>query len=194
VHLFLGENSKMKQVIIITGIDGSGRTSLARQLANKVSHLGEAIICSTDDFYMGSGEYRFDSGLLPKASAQCFKKFISALTGTGIYSNRKISVIIIDNANIGLEDISPYMLAAQSFDCKAEVIEIKCDTRLGMDRTLKKSSFNTISMQNTKLSQRNIPPHWNYRVINAARTRTTTVSSSRYTFIDNELSKQFKAG
>lgn len=183
----------MKQVIVLTGVDGSGRTALARQFANKVSHLGEAIICSADDFYVSSGEYRFDSGLIPKANAQCFKKFISALTGTGIYRDRKIAIIIIDNANIGIEDISPYMLAAQSFDCKAEVIEIKCDTRLAMDRTSKRSSFNTISMQNTKLAQRKIPGNWNYRVVNAARTRTT-ISSSRYAFVNNEVSKQFKVG
>lgn len=182
----------MKNVIILSGPDGSGKSTLAKHLADKFSYLGEAIICSSDDFFIESGEHRFDSSFMPVARGQCFKKFMSAVADMGIYRGRKISSIIVDNPNLSLEDISPYIIGAQAFGLASQIIEIKCDTKLAAHRSLRGYSLNYIQAQNAKLSQRKIPSDWNYRCINAIKTKEN-VFSSRYSFIDNEVAKLFKA-
>ena len=60
----------MKEVFILRGIPGAGKSTLAKSLAGK-----NGIICEADDYMTLDGEYNFDPFKLPEAHQNCFRKF-----------------------------------------------------------------------------------------------------------------------
>lgn len=90
----------MKQVMILQGISGSGKSTFARSLSG-------ATVCSADDLFMVNGEYLFKPGLLGEAHARCFAKFLDAL-------RRGDELVVVDNTNVEAWQIAPYMLATDA--------------------------------------------------------------------------------
>lgn len=99
----------MKQVmVVLQGCPGSGKSTLAVALAKQY----DAVICSTDDYFMVDGEYKFDPNLLGKYH----KKNIEKATDL-MLSGRSV---IVDNTNIFCWQALPYCQAA--VDLGIEVI------------------------------------------------------------------------
>jgi len=83
-----------KTVIINRGIPASGKSSFAKEIVDTLSQKGlSAVRCSTDDFFMVDGEYRFDVRKLREYHLKNQNRFKQALKD-------EIDLVICDNTNI----------------------------------------------------------------------------------------------
>ena len=110
-----------RQVVVMSGISGSGKSSLVRRLAEVSSPFKSkkdlpAVIVSADTFFMQDGVYKFDPSMLGKAHSLCFFQYIEALRAY------KGNAIFVDNTNTTVAEIAPYMLAAEAYDWNVEII------------------------------------------------------------------------
>jgi len=93
----------MKLCIIMRGLPGSGKSTLAREI---VAKYPGALIFSADDFFkQADGTYKFDVKLLHQAHMKCWTEFTCACLN-------KVPVVIVDNTNVRLRDIKPYVQIA----------------------------------------------------------------------------------
>ena len=93
----------MKKIAIINrGIPLSGKSTFAKEIKNTLLNDGyDAKICSTDNYFMVDGEYKFDSSLLAKYHALNQEDFKKALKDG-------VDVVICDNTNIEPWEANPY--------------------------------------------------------------------------------------
>jgi NEDD4-binding protein 2 len=87
-----------KTLVVMRGLPGSGK-SYAAQV-----HGG--LILSTDDYFVVDGEYQFNPTLIGEAHAWNQKRASYAMED-------KVPVIVVDNTNIRLWEMKPYVLLAQ---------------------------------------------------------------------------------
>ena len=81
-----------KEVYIVRGISGSGKSALARKIANLHSLEGKvAKVFETDNYFMENGEYKFDATKLHRNHQKCFNDFLDAL------NDRHVDVVIVAN-------------------------------------------------------------------------------------------------
>jgi predicted kinase len=101
----------MLKMFIMQGIPGSGKSRFVRRLA-------PAWVCSADSYpglYTDAG---FDSSKLGKAHTFCFKQAMLALQGG--------ASVVIDNTNLNVIEVSPYIALGKAFDCTIEIIRVRC--------------------------------------------------------------------
>ncbi|XP_029458516.1 NEDD4-binding protein 2-like 1 isoform X2 [Rhinatrema bivittatum] len=107
-----------KQLYLLRGLPGSGKTTLARQLKRDFPN---APILSTDDFFITEdGTYAFNQDFLEEAHKWNQKRAKKAM-------KRGKSPIIIDNTNIQAWEMKPYAIMALENDY--EVIFREPETR-----------------------------------------------------------------
>lgn len=98
----------MKQVFILRGLPGSGKSYYAQNLADELSGADEShyCICSTDDYFINEqGEYHFDKSKLSQYHNLNLARFINALA-------QGIELVIVDNTNIKKWEFIAYAQAA----------------------------------------------------------------------------------
>lgn len=98
----------MKQVFILRGLPGSGKSYYAQNLADELATADESqyLICSTDDYFLNEqGEYHFDKFKLPQYHNLNLARFIQALA-------QDIPLVIVDNTNIKKWEFVAYTQAA----------------------------------------------------------------------------------
>lgn len=93
----------MKDVIILRGIPGAGKSTFAQLL----TELEGTVICSQDDFFIKDGKYQFDKGRIPLAVEFCKEKFDKAIESNA-------PRIILDNTNVEGRFMSYYVNKAKS--------------------------------------------------------------------------------
>jgi hypothetical protein len=149
-------------VKILRGIPGSGKTYLANRL---VSENGDkALVCSADDFWwVGTGAGRrwvFDPARIGEAHADCFRRFVEALTGFPLPH-----LIIVDNTNIHAWEIAPYVLAACAFGYQVEIVTIWADLPVALaNGTHGVPPERVLSMHQDLLTEK-LPPFWKQSVV-----------------------------
>jgi predicted kinase len=112
-------------MIILRGAPGSGKTTLAKQLVNGTS----SVICSADDFFTDEqGAYHFDSRLGNEAHADCYRSAVDAC-------QQATPLVVIDNTNITVRDISPYHALGTAYGYDVEIITLECPADLCASRT-----------------------------------------------------------
>ena len=80
-----------KQVFIMRGVSGSGKSHLARELTE---HKGG--VCSADDFFVNkNGKYCYDRRDIGKAHAYCMSKFMDAI------ADKVDSIAVMSRSHIG---------------------------------------------------------------------------------------------
>lgn len=98
----------MKQVFILRGLPGSGKSYYAQTLADELvtGDQSQYLICSTDDyFYDEQGEYKFDKFKLSQFHNLNLARFINALS-------QSVPLVIVDNTNIKKWEFIAYSQAA----------------------------------------------------------------------------------
>lgn len=149
----------MRQVVVLRGISGAGKTTYGRHLALEANLSGRtAEIVSADHHFERSGFYVFDPTDLEEAHASCFRRFLEATA-------RGTNLVIVDNTNIRLLEASPYMLGARAAGYEAKIVEIQCPTETAARRNVHKvPSYKVAKMANT-LQSEPLPPWWESEVI-----------------------------
>ena len=97
----LNEDVK-KQLIIMVGLPGSGKSTFIKKLPNN------PIVCSADNYFEKSGEYKFDASKLHDAHRECMNKANDNML-------MKKSVIVIDNTNLTDKERAPYENMAEKY-------------------------------------------------------------------------------
>ena len=96
-----------KNVIILRGVSGSGKTTFASMLAR---HNSGAVVVTADDYFTDSdGVYNFDASKLGAAHSQCYNRFNDALY------NPAVNTVIVANTNTSPRDFKNYVDAAESY-------------------------------------------------------------------------------
>lgn len=118
------------------GISGSGKSTYAKKLyndeiknlgdrqnisANETKNLNIISICSSDDYFMINGEYKFNYEMLNEAHNSCLRKFLD------VVHHSEIRVIIVDNTNTQTWEYAPYSAIAKAFGCELIIVEVQRD-------------------------------------------------------------------
>ena len=99
-----------KTVIINRGIPASGKSTFTKNIIQTVCNVGlSAIKCSTDDFFMVDGKYRFDPTKLRKHHILNQQKFKTAL-------EQDTYLVICDNTNIEPWEANIYYQLAKEYN------------------------------------------------------------------------------
>lgn len=85
----------MKTVFIMRGISGSGKSTVAKKLAAR------EYICSTDEYFMVNGEYKFDRSKLGEYHKRNFELF-SSFVEVGVQT------LVVDNTNCKRSEFEKY--------------------------------------------------------------------------------------
>lgn len=99
-----------QQLILIRGLPGSGKTTLAREMAR--------IVCAehveADEFFLRDGAYKFDRSRLGEAHADCLARAKRALAAGGS--------CIVANTFTRRWEMAPYYMIADALG--AQVVEL----------------------------------------------------------------------
>lgn len=133
----------MKILFIFRGLPGSGKSSAIKELAKEI-YEKNAIpvrICSADFFWDKESVYEFKQEFLEYAHMWCQGEAYYAM-----FNN--IPVVIIDNCNITVEDMFPYIKAAAAFGYRVSIKEAQTTWRYNPEecaaRTTHKVPLETI--------------------------------------------------
>lgn len=101
------------KLILMRGVSGSGKSTLAKKLA---LIFPESVICSTDDFFVVDGKYKFD---LAQLSRNHYKNLLKVKENMA----KKTPVIIVDNTNLQKWEMLKYVIEAKTFGYEIEIHE-----------------------------------------------------------------------
>jgi predicted kinase len=110
----------MGMVYVMRGIPGTGKTTYVNKFTKEHPEL-RVSVCSADHYHMRDGEYKFDPKNLAAAHQECLKLFINCM------SWKNADVVFVDNTNITVTEIAPYVAVAQALGWRAEVITLLAD-------------------------------------------------------------------
>lgn len=104
----------MKQLIIMRGLPGSGKSYTAQSLAQDaiLTDGHNVLVASTDEWFIGEdGVYRFDAKDIARAHRWNQARVEARMKSCGSHS-----VIIVDNTNTQLWEMRPYVEMARRHD------------------------------------------------------------------------------
>lgn len=148
----------MKKVFCMRGLPGSGKnTWIANKIANDWQSAN-VVVCSSDDYFMVNGEYKFNESLLGEAHKSCFRKFMFTLAAES--AEGQDSIVVVNNTNISNWEISPYSAIAQAMDYEFEVIEIKSTVAQSIARNTHGVRPETIGAMAEAIRREILLPFW----------------------------------
>jgi predicted kinase len=118
------------EVIVLRGVSGVGKSTFQK------TFYPEAIVCSADAYFINDkGEYHFDGSKLSEAHACCMRIFINSckkLSENGdarSWANYEAPrddypIVVVDNTNISVIEIAPYIAVAQAYGIKSRIITL----------------------------------------------------------------------
>ena len=123
----------MKRLVLMRGLPGSGKSTLAKSIAQEAQDKGLTYsIHATDDFFMVDGEYKFDPNKLGKYH-HLNKKATEKSVSDGI------DVVIVDNTNLSLKEVQPYVKLGLDKGYRVDFAEPTTAWAKNVDELLKKN-------------------------------------------------------
>jgi NEDD4-binding protein 2 len=101
-----------KVLVLMHGLLGGGKSTLAQKLAKE----NNAVIYSTDNFWLIDGEYKFDFKYLGDAHRWNQLNVLKALRSSYPY-------VIVDNTNLTWAECEKYVRMAFDFDYEVAIVE-----------------------------------------------------------------------
>lgn len=148
------------QVKIMRGISGAGKSTYARKIAFEAHTQGLLpMICSADDFFVGPDGYKFNPSNLGQAHKYCMSRFLRCLMDN-------MSPVIVDNTNLNIEDISPYVAVGEALGYEVEIIQINTDPELAGRRNLHGVPQNKVYEMYRRLTSGAISRRWKVTQVN----------------------------
>lgn len=149
----------MAKVTILRGPSGVGKSTEAAKMDSlHMVDRGFTMVVSADDWFTDeSGVYRFDPKQLSEAHANCMRRFIDLLT-----NSHDDDLVIVDNTNTTIWEISPYVLVAQAFGIPFEIVTVNSplsDEELAA-RNRHGVPARTIAAQRQRIMENPLPPWW----------------------------------
>ncbi len=110
------------KVIVLRGISGAGKSTWVSK------NYPTATVVSADDYFRkDDGTYEYDRAKIDEAHEECYRLFSQAI-------QNKDPLIVVDNSNVTIWEISPYVMPAQSFGYEVEIITLACDPEVAIKR------------------------------------------------------------
>jgi predicted kinase len=139
-------------VKIMRGISGSGKSTYARKLCEDATARDEkSVICSADDYFLGPNGYKFDAAKLGAAHSWCLRNFIQWL------QEAEHDLVVVDNTNLNLEDISPYVAVGTALHYDVEIIQVNTPPEVAAGRNIHGVSRSHVIDMHKRLTNIKLP-------------------------------------
>ena len=144
----------MKKLTIMRGIPGCGKSTYVR------TRLDGFKVYSADDWFMRSGKYEFKPQDIGLAHQNCFRRFIQAV-------QHGESRVAVDNTNTHLWEMSPYILAGDTYGYEIEIVEVQCDPTVAAERGIHGVPAHIIQRMADDMTEQTVqmPPWWTRAVV-----------------------------
>ena len=97
----------MKELIIVRGVSGCGKSTFARKIAD--------VVCEADEFFMHDSVYDFDATKLAQAHAWCKQQVQRHMLN-------KVSRIAVSNTTTTQKELKPYLDLAEQYSYNVTVV------------------------------------------------------------------------
>jgi len=145
----------MKQVIIMRGLPGSGKSTAAMNMHRIYKNT---FLCSSDAFMVDeNGDYKFDPTRLGYTHGECLKRFVRLIEKMKHEPDVKI---IVDNTNITVAEIAPYYALAEAFEFEVHIDFFDTDIETSYERNTHGVPLSTIKRMAKTLETEILPSRW----------------------------------
>lgn len=131
-----------KKITILSAPSGAGKSTLAKKIQKETN----AVICSTDDFFMESGVYKFDKTKLYANHLKNQSK-VKELMKNG-YGH-----IIVDNTNLVHKERKVYLELAKEYSYEVEIVYLDFDVEECIKRNVHNVPEETIRMMAKRMTK-----------------------------------------
>lgn len=162
------EATRHGRVVVLQGVSGAGKSTYGRALTEAARAEGlHAVMVSADDYFvqLGGGTYTFVASKLQEAHAACFREFIHHLTSETQAATGRAHLIVVDNTNTTLHELSPYLLAAQAFGYEAVVHRVLCDPAVAAARNVHGVPTTSVRAMADRIMRERLPARWAVREV-----------------------------
>jgi predicted kinase len=146
-------NKPMWKVIIMCGVPGSGKSYLAKQLAEQHRHqISDYVATVSADHYWErpDGIYDWNFKYIANAHKWCQTKF-------GWYVAEGYDLVIVDNTNLSAKERKPYIDMAKAAGYEISLRESETEWRYNADECFKRNThgvpLDTINTMLAKLAK-----------------------------------------
>lgn len=130
---------------VLQGLPGSGKSRFI------LEHLSPGLIahtevCSADDFHMVDGVYEYKPENNGAAHEACFEQFeqVTRKSRVGHTFDQPADFVFVDNTNMSLWEMSPYVILAHNRGYKVEVHTFVCSVYTAAARNVHGVTLDTI--------------------------------------------------
>ncbi len=157
--------SRVKQVIITSGIPGAGKSTWVRKNTNP--YMTE--VFSADNFFHdNNGRYRFDPLKLSDAHSSCLRNFTARLLHLNSCAEDSCRItLVVDNTNTSAWEIAPYYSLAQAFSIPVKIIRIIATPDTAFPRNIHGVKKENIERMAERIVNNPLPPFWNIEEVQA---------------------------
>ncbi|OQR95957.1 hypothetical protein THRCLA_07435 [Thraustotheca clavata] len=125
---------KGKEVVILRGLPGSGKSTISRLVQKMAIEQGvSTVLCSADTYFESPSGYYHERSKLTEAHELCKSTFSRAISNN-------IDVIVVDNTHSMLWEYESYMQDAMSSGYSVRIAEVACSDAAMAQRMMYRNS------------------------------------------------------